>query len=219
LTAPSTGTPSNAEERPLASTWLRELKRVIERDYRTVIATPCYQHATRHGGLALVLYGLTTLHFESDAEDRLRKVGMSKERRVDPQVTVGLLTTGSGFPLEVHLFEGNKAETKTLVPVLTGFAERHHIDDVVVVADAGTLSAANLMALEEAGFGFIVGSKPISAADDLADHLRCHGNHFTDGQIVEATRTMGTGTRRGIGGWSISARSNGLSTTTGRSTR
>jgi transposase len=55
----------------------------------------------------------------------------------------------------VHLFEGNKAETKTLVPVLTGFAERHDIDDVVVVADAGMLSAANLVALQEAGFGFI----------------------------------------------------------------
>src|SRR3954449_5222802 len=90
----------------------------------------------------------------------LRKVGMSKERRVDPQVTVGLLTTASGFPLDVHVFEGNKAETKTLVPVLTGFAERHHVKDVIVVADAGMLSAANLLALEEAGFGFIVGSRP-----------------------------------------------------------
>jgi len=118
---------------------------------------------------------------------------MSKERRVDPQVTVGLLTTGAGFPLDVHLFEGNKAETKTLVPVLTAFAERHHIDDVVVVADAGMLSAANLVALEKAGFAFIVGSKPSSAADDLADHFRRHGNHFTDGQTVEATRIMGTG--------------------------
>ena len=39
-----------------------------------------------------------------------------------------------------------------MVPVLTGFAERHHVDDVVVVADAGMLSAANLVALEEAGF-------------------------------------------------------------------
>jgi transposase len=48
----------------------------------------------------------------------LRKVGMSKERRVDPQVTVGLLTDSAGFPLAVHLFEGNKAETKWSVPDL-----------------------------------------------------------------------------------------------------
>jgi len=58
------------------------------------------------------------------------------------QVTVGLLTTGSGFPLEVHPFEGNKAETKTLIPVLTGFADRLQVADVVVVADAGMLTLA-----------------------------------------------------------------------------
>jgi hypothetical protein len=178
-------------------TFMRCLKRVVECDYRAMIATACYAHATRPGRLALVLYDLTTLHFETDVEDRLRKVGMSKERRVDPQVTVGLLTTGSGFPLAVHLFEGNKAETKTLVPVLTGFAARHHVDKVVVVADAGMLSAANLLALEKAGFAFIVASKPSSAADDLAEHFRRHGNYFIDGQTVEATRTMGTGNQAG----------------------
>jgi hypothetical protein len=178
---------------PTRVTFMRCLKRVIERDYRAVIATACHAHATRQSGLALVLYDLTTLHFETDVEDRLRKVGMSKERRVDPQVTVGLLTTGSGFPLEVHLFEGNKGETKTLIPVLTAFRDRHQIADVVVVADAGMLSAANLLALEEAGFAFIVGSKTTSAADDLADHFTKHGNAFTDRQTVETTRTMGTG--------------------------
>ena len=139
----------------------------------TPISNACYTHATRGGGLALVLYDLTTLYFETPREDGLRKVGMSKERRVDPQVTVGLLTDRSGFPLAVHLFEGNKAETKTLVPVLTGFRDQHpDAGEVVVVADAGMLSAANLLALEDAGFRFIVGSKSSKAPYDLADHLR-----------------------------------------------
>ena len=44
---------------------------------------------------------VTSLHFEAGGEDALRKVGMSKEQRAGPQVTVGLLTTG--FPLEVDL--------------------------------------------------------------------------------------------------------------------
>jgi len=49
----------------------------------------------------------------------------------------------------VDLFEGNKAETKTLIPVLTRFRDRHQAHDLVVVADAGMLSAANLLALED----------------------------------------------------------------------
>ena len=68
-----------------------------------------------------MLYDVTTLHFERGDEDELRKVGMSKEHRVDPQVQVGLLVDPAGFPLEVHLFEGNKAETTTLIPVLRAF--------------------------------------------------------------------------------------------------
>jgi transposase len=84
---------------------------------------------------------------------------MSKEHRLDPQVQAGLLADPAGFPLKVHLFEGNKAETTTLIPVLRAFAQRHGVRDMVVVADAGMLSAANLNALEDAGFGFIVGSR------------------------------------------------------------
>jgi hypothetical protein len=70
---------------PSRVTFMRCLKRAIQRDYRTVIATACYARAVRDGGLALVLYDLTTLHFETDVEDRLRKIGMSKQRRVDPK--------------------------------------------------------------------------------------------------------------------------------------
>ncbi|HEY5786717.1 MAG TPA: transposase [Microlunatus sp.] len=99
------------------------------------------------------------MHFEVSERDQLGKVGMSKESRGDPQITVGLLFTASGFPLEVAIFKGNKAETKTLIPVIEKFQDRHQITDLVVVADAGMLSAANLNAVEDAGHRFIVGSR------------------------------------------------------------
>ena len=179
---------------PSRVTFMRCLKRSVARDYRELISQACFRHATRTTRLRLALYDVTTLYFETPREDTLRKVGMSKERRVDPQVTVGLLTDSTGFPLAVHLFEGNKAETKTLIPVLTGFRDAHpDAAQIIVVADAGMLSAANLLALEEAGFRFIVGSKISKAPYDLADHLERHGNAFDDGQTIETTRTMGTG--------------------------
>jgi transposase, IS4 family len=43
-----------------------------------------------------VLYDVTTLYFEAEDEDELRKVGRSKERRVDPQILVGMLVTPEG---------------------------------------------------------------------------------------------------------------------------
>ena len=39
----------------------------------------------------LVLYDVTTLYFETDEGDGFREPGFSKERRLEPQITVGLL--------------------------------------------------------------------------------------------------------------------------------
>lgn len=171
------------------------LRRCQTRDYRGTLAKACLAHSARTTGRtsAMVLYGVTTLHFENEDEDALRKVGMSKEHRVDPQVQVGLLVDPGGFPLEVHLFKGNKAETTTLIPVLAAFQARHGVTDMVVVADAGMLSAANLNALEDAGFSFIVGSRLTKAPYDLAEHFERRGDYFENGQILESRRVMGIG--------------------------
>jgi hypothetical protein len=45
---------------PSRVTFMRCVKRVVAKDYRSVIAAACYRHATRGGGLALVLYDVTT---------------------------------------------------------------------------------------------------------------------------------------------------------------
>ena len=76
---------------------------------------------------------MTTLYFEAEREDDLRRVGYSKDRRVDPQIIVGLLVDRHGF-LQVGCWEGNKAETTTIIPVVEAFQAAHGIEDLVVVA-------------------------------------------------------------------------------------
>ncbi|WP_323420619.1 IS1634 family transposase [Raineyella sp.] len=183
---------------PHLSTIKRSLARCVGRDYRALVAGACWAHVSAGGAkpVAMVLYDLTTLYFEVENEDKLRKVGMSKERRVDPQITVGLLVDPSGFPLDVHVFEGNKAETTTLIPVITAFQARHQVSDLVVVADAGMLSAANLNALEDAGFSFIVAARQSKAPAELEDHFEAHGNYLADDATFEVTRPMGAGKDR-----------------------
>lgn len=151
----------------------------------------CFEHvwSERGGDVSLLLYDVTTLYFEAEKEDTLRKVGFSKERRVDPQIVVGLLVDRSGFPLEIACFEGDKPETRTIIPVIKAFQERNQVADMVVVADAGMLSATNLQALNEAGLRFIVGSRMAKAPLDLAGHFHWHGTAFTDGQIIDTITT------------------------------
>ncbi|WP_246958412.1 IS1634 family transposase, partial [Brachybacterium sp. Marseille-Q7125] len=175
---------------------------------RDQVATACFEYALNRGDVSLVLYDVTTLYFEAENEDALRKVGYSKERRVDPQIVVGLLVDRQGFPLEIGCFEGNHAETRTILPIIRQFQARHGIADMVVVADAGMLSAANLTALDEAGLRFIVGSRVTKAPSDLAHQFHWHGDAFRDGQVIDTitprhgnTKPLADLHRREAPGW------------------
>jgi hypothetical protein len=72
--------------------------------YRDAIAGKCFAHAANRGGLRLLLYDVTTLYFEAESEDDLRKVGCSKERRVEPQIVVGLLVDRTRVSVGDRLF-------------------------------------------------------------------------------------------------------------------
>ena len=127
---PSGSSTSSASASPSRVTFMRCLKRVIARDYRST-RSPRPATGTRpvSGGLALVLYDLTTLYFETPREDGLRKVGMSKERRVDPQVTVGLLTDRGRVPAGRAPVRGQQGRDQDLDPGpdrVRRPAPRHH---------------------------------------------------------------------------------------------
>jgi hypothetical protein len=90
----------------------RRLRVYARSTWRTKLAKACAGRAGL-GPASLVLYDVSTLYFETDAGDGFREPGFSKERRLEPQITIGLLTDASGFPLMVNAFEGNKAECDT----------------------------------------------------------------------------------------------------------
>ena len=147
----------------------------------------CRRPAPRTPGSArpaLVLYDVSTLYFETDQGDGFREPGFSKERRLEPQITIGLLTGQDGFPLMVSAFEGNRAETKTMLPVIEKFMAAHQLPDVTVVADAGMISEANQKAIEAAGLSFILGMKIPDVPYQVAQWRREHpGEDIPDGHV------------------------------------
>ena len=159
----------------------RCLSRVITQNYRTAISKICYDHA-KSCGLSLVLYDVTSLYFEVSQEDGYRKPGLSKERRLEPQIIIGLLVNQDGFPLGLTSFEGNTAETKTILPVIEAFKSEHQLDTLTVVADAAMLSLKNLEALTSAGYHYIVGSRLTKVPYDIARYQQ--KKPLVDNQIV-----------------------------------
>ncbi len=118
--------------------------------------------------LGLVFYDMTTLYFETESEDDLRKIGYSKDgKHQHPQIMIGLLVTTSGFPIAYDVFEGNQSETKTLIPIIERLVTRFSIAKPVVIADAALLSKKNLEALQQNGYQYILGGRIKNESDTV----------------------------------------------------
>ena len=145
----------------------------------------------------MVLYDVSTLYSGTDEGDGFRESGFSKERRLEPQITIGLLTGQDGFPLMVSAFEGNRAETKTMLPVIEAFMAAHDLPDVTVVADAGMVSEANQKQIEAAGLSFILGMKIPRVPYAVAQWRREHpGQDIPDGHVFTQPWPAGPTARR-----------------------
>jgi transposase len=110
--------------------------------------------------IAVVFYDMTTLYFESEDEDDLRKIGFSKDGKFrNPQIMLGLLVGQDGYPIGYDIFEGNVFEGKTLLPTLAKIKEKFGFGNPVVIADAAMLSKQNMKELKENGYQFIIGGR------------------------------------------------------------
>ena len=121
-----------------------------------------YEHTLKvfGGQISIVFYDVTTLYFEIDDEDELRKTGFSKEgKHQNPQIVLGLLVSKGGYPLAYEIFEGNKFEGHTMLPVIDAFRTKYNLQNLVVVADSGLLSNANIEQLQAKHYEFILGAR------------------------------------------------------------
>ena len=106
--------------------------------------------------LSVVFYDMTTIRAEglSTQMADVRKFGMAKEGLIARQFMLGVVQTSEGLPIYHEVFDGNTAETKTLLPILSKVMERFpHIHRLVLVADRGLLSLDNLKALQAIRLG------------------------------------------------------------------
>ena len=110
--------------------------------------------------IAIVFYDVTTLYFEAKDADDFRKMGFSKDgKHSQPQIVLGLLVSEAGYPLDYDLFEGDKYEGETMMPIIEHFVTKHKPEQLIVVADAGLLSNKNIEALISKGYQYILGAR------------------------------------------------------------
>lgn len=121
-----------------------------------------YQHTLKilNNEMSLVFYDVTTLYFEIEKEDDFRKTGFSKEgKHQQPQIVLGLLVSTGGYPLAYEIFEGNKFEGHTMLPVIEAFKVNYGLSQLVVIADAGLMSNDNITDLQNKNYQYIIGAR------------------------------------------------------------
>jgi transposase len=106
----------------------------------------------------MVFYDLTSTYFcRKSAKGRLRRHGLSKDKRPrQVQVILGVVMA-NGFPIAHHVFPGNTAEKTTLQKVLTDLQRRFGLRRVMVVSDRGLVSSENLDFLSKGHFSYLLG--------------------------------------------------------------
>jgi hypothetical protein len=113
-----------------AMDWLLERQPLIERKL-----------AARHLGQgAMALYDLSSSYFEG-THCPLGRIGYNRDgKRNKLQVNYGLLTTRTGCPISVSVYEGNTGDARTLMPQVAKLREGFGLERLVLVGDRGMIS-------------------------------------------------------------------------------
>lgn len=107
------------------------------------------QITARYGrNTKMIYYDVTNFYFETDEADELRKFGLSKEKRHNPIVQMGLCMDADGIPLHYELFSGNTLDKETLRPVIGEVRRNYDTGRVIVVADMGIITGDNIFYLQ-----------------------------------------------------------------------
>lgn len=134
----------------------------LQHTQKELVQQISYQHTLQilNNNISVVFYDVTTVYFEIDNEDELRKTGFSKEgKHQNPQIVLGLLVSKSGYPLAYEIFEGSKFEGHTMLPVVDAFKSKYNLSQLIIIADSGLLSNNNIGELQTKGYEFILGAR------------------------------------------------------------
>lgn len=142
--------------------------------YKEFVQQISFKHTMEvlDGNMHAVFYDVTTIYFEIEKEDEIRKTGFSKDgKHKHPQIVLGLLVSKDAYPLAYNIYEGNKYEGDTFLPVLEGFRDKYGFEKLTVVADAGLLSNKNIEELIEKGYEFILGARIKNERQSIKDKI------------------------------------------------
>ena len=162
--------------------------------YKEIVERVAYEHSKKIlKNISVVFYDMTTLYFEAEDENDLRKIGFSKDGKFQcPQIMLGLLVGQNGCPIGYNIFEGNVFEGHTLLPVLENIQKKYNFKKPIVVADAALLSKKNLENLSKQEYKFIIGARIKNESNEIKQEILGQAKGIKDTQNFVVKKPDGT---------------------------
>lgn len=108
----------------------------------------------------IFLYDITSSYFEG-VKNEMAEYGYNRDgKKGKKQIVIGLITTNTGFPLSIEVFEGNQNDHKTVIGQLQKIKNNFRADSIVFIGDRGMKIRYNLDLMDDAdkkGIHYITG--------------------------------------------------------------
>lgn len=167
----------------------------LQNKYKEQVEKISFEHTKKilNGNITVVFYDMTTLYFEIEDEDDLRRIGFSKDGKFQqPQIMIGLLVGENGYPIGYDIFKGNTFEGHTFLPILQAIGKKYDFPNPIVVADAGLLSKDNIEILKNNAYTFIIGARIKNETDAVKENIFKQTIGLKDGSGVKIKKADDT---------------------------
>jgi len=150
--------------------------------------------------VSIVFYDLTTIYFESQQADALKRYGYSKDNKTDcVQVVIGLVINQDGLPISYHLFPGNTFEGKTVVTILNKLKKDFLLEKIIFVGDKGLVGNEVMQEVSSAGYEYIIAAKISKLSAEHHDEILNRENYAYIDDIISAHQIIVEGQRLVLG--------------------
>ena len=163
----------------------------FHKEYKEEVERIVYENSKKIlGEIRMVFYDMTTLYFEAENEDDLRKIGFSKDGKFQcPQIMLGLLVGENGYPIGYNIFEGNTFEGHTMIPAIQEMQKKYNLPKPIVIADSGLLSKDNLEKLQDQKYEFILGARIKNETEKIKKEILEKTKDIENGQSIRITKS------------------------------
>ncbi len=144
-----------------------------------------------HRSPHVIYYDVTNFYFETEEPDDdilddngnvitkgLRKMGVSKEKRSQPIVQMGMFMDDDGIPISIEAFSGNALDQTTLRPALEKNIDDLDLSRFILIGDRGICSYKNLLHVKDTGNGYIVSKSLLKCPRSERDWAYSDNNYI-----------------------------------------